>query len=246
MKFAKRSKGLDPTGFETLERMAEAKRFNRWMYETIRPFCKGHVLEVGSGIGNISKLFLEDGFRITTSDLRPEYLNLQRSRLGQYPNLASIVSINLIAPHFTQAYSALINQFETVVALNVVEHIEDDKAALQNCFQMLKPGGHVVILVPAFQGLYNEFDKELGHFRRYTKRSLGGLITRAGFDVIAQAYFNTTGILGWFVNGRLRKKKIIPSGQLQVFDKLMPLVKLADVVTFRSVGLSVITVGRKP
>lgn len=246
MSFKEHLEKSDPMGLDTLERMAEAKRFNQWMYDTIRPFCKGHVFEVGSGIGNISQLFLKDGLRLTASDLRPEYITYLKHRLVEQPNLADVVSVDLVIPDFTQRYPQLIGQFDTVVALNVVEHIENDQKALEHCFQMLKPGGQVVILVPAFQALYNEFDKELGHFRRYTKRSLSALEEKAGFTVTHRQYFNATGILGWFFNGTVRRKRLIPSGQLQVFDKLMPLVKLADTVTFRSVGLSVIAVGRKP
>lgn len=246
MNLAEHLQETDPTGLQTLERLAAATRFNRWMFETIRPYCKGHVFEVGSGIGNISRLFLEEGFQLTASDLRLEYIAYLKQQLGHHSNLKDVCSVDLVLPDFTQTYPQLIGQFDTVVALNVVEHIEDHQKALENCYQMLKPGGHAVILVPAFQALYNVFDEELGHFRRYTKKTLTAVEEKAGFKVIHKQYFNTTGMLGWFLNGRVRKKRLIPAGQLQAFDKLMPIVKLVDVVTFRIAGLSVIAVGRKP
>lgn len=236
----------DPTGLQTLERFAAATRFNRWLFDTIRPYCKGHVLEVGSGIGNISKLFLESNIQLTTSDLREAYCNYVLQQFGSNPHLAGVTSIDLAAPGFTQRYSHLLQQFDTVVALNVVEHIEDDIKAVQHCMELLKPGGHLVVLVPAFQVLYNSFDKELGHYKRYTGRSLRALEKKAGLEVIHQQYFNVAGIPGWFINGSVLRRHLIPRRQLMVFDKLIPILKLADSITFHSIGLSTIAVGRKP
>lgn len=236
----------DPSGYLTLERFAAATRFNRWMFETIRPYCKGHVLEVGSGIGNISRLFLEKGFSLTASDLRAEYCTFLKDQFGHHPSLQAVVSVDLAVPDFAIRYHHLLQQFDTVVALNVIEHIEDDRQAVTNCAQLLKPGGQLVVLVPAFQALYNKFDEELGHFRRYTKRSLHALLTVSGLPVIHQQYFNLVGMLGWAVDGGLLKKRLIPRRQLMIFDSLMPLIRLADTLTFRAVGLSTIGVGRKP
>jgi 2-polyprenyl-3-methyl-5-hydroxy-6-metoxy-1,4-benzoquinol methylase len=235
----------DPTGLQTLERFAAATHFNRWLFDTVRPYCKGHVLEVGSGIGNISKLFLEGDFRLTVSDLRPEYGNYLQEQLGHHPQLAGVAVLDLAAADFTQVYSHLLQQFDTVVALNVVEHIEDDKRAITNCIQLLKAGGQLVILVPAFQALYNLFDEELGHYRRYTARTLRQLQEGAGLTIIHQQYFNAAGIAGWVIDGGLLRKRLIPRKQLMVFDKLMPIIKFVDRISFHSIGLSTICVGRK-
>lgn len=236
----------DPTGFITLERFAAATRFNRWMFDTIRSHCKGHVLEVGSGIGNISKLFLEQGFSLTVSDLRQEYCDYLKRHLGQNQALKEVASFDLADPAFAQRYPQLLEKFDTVVALNVIEHIENDGLALVNCRQLLKPGGQLIMLVPAYQVLYNKFDEELGHFRRYTARSQNALLKYAGFEVIHQQYFNVVGILGWLLDGSLLKKRLIPRKQLMLFDKLMPVIRLADILSFRAFGLSTIAVGRKP
>jgi len=235
----------DPSGLETLARLAEAQRFNKWMFDTIVPHCKGHVLEVGSGIGNISKFFLEKNFRLTCSDLRDEYLEMLKGKFGHLPNLAGVRSIDLVEEGFEQKYADLLGQFDSIVALNVIEHIEDNKQAIANCKKMLKPGGHVVILVPAYQSLYNPFDKELGHFMRYTSRTLNQLLRSQDLEVFHTQYFNAVGTLGWFVNGSILRKKMIPGGQLQLFDKLMPVIKLVDTVTFHKLGLSVVSAARK-
>jgi 2-polyprenyl-3-methyl-5-hydroxy-6-metoxy-1,4-benzoquinol methylase len=236
----------DPSGLQTLERFANAPRFNRWMFNTIRRYCRGHVLEVGSGIGNLSKLYLEHNMPLTVSDLRTEYCTILQQKFGSNPLLRGIESVELALPDFNEKYSPLMGRFDTVVASNVVEHIADDRLAIQNCMDMLKPGGHVIILVPAYQALYNEFDTELGHFRRYTKRSLVSLLKEAGLQVMHQQYFNAVGMAGWVLNGNIRKKKLIPAAQLRFFDKMVPVVKLVDLLTFHQIGLSVIAVGRKP
>lgn len=236
----------DPTGFITLERFAAATRFNRWMFDTIRPYCKGHVLEVGSGIGNISRLFLEQGVPLTASDLRQEYCDYLKRNLGSSPSLQDVISVDLASPDLAGQYPQLQAKFDTVIALNVIEHIENDTLALANCRQLLKPGGHLVMLVPAFQALYNKFDEELGHFRRYTARSQRSLLGQARFEVIHQQYFNMVGILGWVLDGKLLKKRLIPRKQLMLFDKMMPVIRLADILSFRALGLSTITIGRKP
>lgn len=246
MTVADRFHESDPTGFITLERFAAATRFNRWMFDTIRPHCKGHVLEVGSGIGNLSKLFLEQGFSLTVSDLRHEYCDYLKRHLGQNPALKDVVSFDLADPDFSARYPQLTGRFDTVVALNVIEHIENDGLALANCRQLLRTGGHLVMLVPAYQVLYNKFDEELGHFRRYTARSQRSVLQQSGFEVIHQQYFNLVGILGWFLDGSLLKKRLIPRKQLMVFDKLMPVIRLADILSFRAFGLSTIAIGRKP
>src|SRR5688572_22869454 len=173
----------DPSGLLTLERFAHATRLNRWMFETIQPFCKGHVLEVGSGIGNLSQYFLEKNFRLTASDLRDEYINILHGKFGRHLNLAGIKSIDLAVENFDTRFSDLLQQFDTVVALNVIEHIQDDEMAISNCKKLLKPGGHLVILVPAFNVLYNLFDEELGHYVRYTSKTLNELLESQALEV---------------------------------------------------------------
>jgi SAM-dependent methyltransferase len=236
----------DPSGLQTLERFAAATRFNGWMFDTIRPYCKGHVLEVGSGIGNISRLFLGHHIPLTASDLRAEYCTILRRQFGNDPFLRGITSVDLAVPDFKEQYKSMLQQFDTVVSLNVIEHIEDDAQAIAHCTELLKPGGTLIILVPAFQVLFNLFDKELGHYKRYTSGSLGQLFERAGLEVMHRQYFNAVGMAGWVMNGSIFRKKLIPRKQLQLFDRLVPLIKMADAITFHTIGLSVIAVGRKP
>ena len=234
----------DPSGLQTLDRFAQATHFNQWLFETIFPFCTGHVLEAGSGIGNLSSFFLEKKILLTASDLRDEYCNILHSKFGRHPSLQGILSIDLAVHDFEHRYASLTGKFNTVVALNVIEHIQDDHLAIANCKKLLAPGGNLVILVPAYRTLYNSLDEELGHYVRYTRKTLKKLLASEKLSIIHSQYFNAAGIAGWFMNGLLFHKRIIPRKQLQLFDKLIPFMKLVDTITFYRIGLSVIAVGR--
>jgi len=232
----------DHSGLETLELFANAPHFNKWLFENISPYCQGNILEIGSGIGNISKLLLQQNLPVTLSDLRKDYCEQLRLLFGQNRNLQNILQIDLSLPDFENVYAKLLHQFDTVIALNVVEHIEDDKLVINNCRKLLKPNGRVIILVPAFMKLYNSFDKELGHFRRYNKKNLGRLIQTQQLKIVMMEYFNCAGILGWWFTGSVLKKKIIPGNQLAIYEKMVPLFRLIDKLLMKRIGLSVIVV----
>lgn len=236
----------DPSGFQTLEQFAEARKFNEWLFQTLVPYCKGRILEAGSGIGNISELLMQKKFHLTVTDLREEYCIHLRKRFGSNPFLDDVVQLDLSVVQFSTFHPELIGKFDTVITSNVIEHIEEDDLAVRNCTSMLASKGHLIVLVPAFQRLYNGFDKELGHYKRYNATSLRHLMVKEGLEVIHTQYFNATGLVGWFISGFLLKKKIIPNGQLKLFEQLVPLIKLIDKFTFNKVGLSVIAVARKP
>ncbi len=235
----------DPAGYSTLDTISSADQFNRWMYQTIAPFCNGQILEIGGGIGNISKQVLADGKTLTITELREEYCELLRKEVGSNQNLQNIVCLDIVDPQFDTKYAGMLGSFDTVFALNVIEHIENDTLAVANCKKLLKPGGQLVILVPAFQFLFNSFDCALGHFRRYTKKSLIGLFEESKLEVAHRQYFNFVGTLGWWVSGSLLRKRTVPEGQMKLYNFFVPLIKIIDYFTRRFAGLSVIVVGKK-
>jgi SAM-dependent methyltransferase len=196
----------DPAGLETLELFEQAPHFNQWLYNEIAPYCRGSILEIGSGIGNISRFFLQQKGQVTLSDLRIEYCNKLRVLFTGRPNLSAVVQLDLSLPDFEQAYPSLLQQFDTVVALNVIEHIENDGLAVSNCRKLLRKNGQLVVLVPAYAGLYNSLDKELGHFRRYSGKRLKNLVEAQGLSVVHTQYFNLAGVGGWWFSGSLLKK----------------------------------------
>ena len=236
--------GVDPDGERTLEVMSVAPDFNRWMFETIRPYCTGSVLEVGSGIGNISAFLLDAGYEACLTDLRPHYCEKLRRVFGQTPNCRGVAQLDLAHPEFDRAYHHLLGQFGTVFALNVVEHIADDRAAVANCRKLLRPDGRLIILVPAYPFLYNRLDRQLGHYRRYTRSTLTKVFRANDLDVVRSFHFNLAGVPGWFASGTILRNRVLPTSQVALYNRMVSLFRLADRLTLGWMGLSVVAVGQ--
>ncbi len=232
-------------GKNMLEVISKGGNFNRWMYETIRPLCRGEILEIGSGIGNVSAFFLEGGASVTLSDLEDEYFSFLTGRFSGYKNLKGIHQLDFADPCLEDHHPGLLNRYDTVFALNVLEHVPDHDMALLNCCKLLKPGGRAVILVPAFASLFNCFDVRLEHVRRYSINLLSGHFEKNGLRVVYKRYFNSPGILGWFFTGKILRRKNIPEGQMGIFDRLVPVWKIVDIPMSKIAGLSIIMVGEK-
>lgn len=228
-------KEIDHEGLITLNVIEKANKFNLWMYEVIKPHCKGRVLEIGCGIGNISEFFIKDKCDIVLSDLRDNYLEIVKSKFNK-----EIIKIDLVDYDFDEKYKNIIGTFDTVFALNVLEHIKDDIKAIENSKKLLKKNGHLIILVPAYQFLFNNFDIELEHYRRYTHKSLKNIIFNNQLKIVKTFSFNFIGIFGWFFSGSILRKKTIPEGQMGLFNKLVTFFKFLDFITFKKIGLSVI------
>lgn len=234
-------KEFDFEGEENLRAIAEADKFNEWMYQQVTPHCDGKILEIGSGIGNISYFFDRDGMDIDLSDIREQY----RSYLKKSFEKQAVLDIDIVAVSFEEIHGDKLGAYDAVFALNVVEHIKDDKLAIENMIKLLKPGGKIIILVPAYQWLYNGFDMALEHFKRYTKSRLLGIFPTAGAKLIRSWYFNFAGIFGWFLVGSMLKKKLIPESNMKLYNLLTPIFKIADKVVLNKMGLSVIAVYQK-
>ncbi|WP_372936409.1 class I SAM-dependent methyltransferase [Mariniphaga sediminis] len=235
----------DQTGLETLDNIAQANRFNRWMYETISRDMTGNILEIGSGIGNISAHFLENRYSISLSDMRQEYCDFLRQKFEEKSNLKGIYQIDIIDPDFDKKHGDLFETFDGVFALNIIEHVENDDLAVKNCLKLIKKDGMLVILVPAFMSLFNPFDEGLGHYRRYTRKNLEQQFRQNNIRVLKSRYFNFAGTLGWWFSGNILKKKSIPTGQIKIYNSLVWLFRIVDHFTNSFVGLSVIITGRK-
>jgi 2-polyprenyl-3-methyl-5-hydroxy-6-metoxy-1,4-benzoquinol methylase len=235
----------DREGHDTMNVIFNADKFNDWMYKSIKPFLKGDILEIGSGIGNITQFLTDDKIKVTASDIRDNYCSILQNRFDENPYLKEIINIDIIHPDFDNKYQGLFDKFDSIFALNIVEHVENDLLSIQNCRKLLRTRGNLIILVPAYPVLYNRFDKELGHYRRYTKSKLEKLLITTDFEILKTQYFNFIGIFGWWFSGSLLLKKTIPEGQMKIFNRLVPIFKLIDKIVMNKVGLSVITFGTK-
>lgn len=226
-------------GRKTLDLMAQAKNYNAWLFRQIQPYLGREVLEVGSGIGTFTPLLLLSGGTINASDIEPGYLKLLNDRFKNKRMRVSYADIE------SGEHELGKKRFDTIICLNVLEHIEDDQKALDNAYSLLKRGGKLLLLVPAYPALFGLLDENLEHKRRYSKGALLGKIKNAGFRIETTRRLNLLGAIGWFFNARIFPREIIPANQLAIFDKISrPFLSLESL--FRvPVGLSVFVVARR-
>jgi SAM-dependent methyltransferase len=226
-------------GEKTLRRISGLSRYNTWLWEQIARFTGQRVLEVGAGIGTMTRFFL-DRQLILATDVDPRYLERLPRTFANWPNV--IVRPLDLNERFSEQLAEY--RLDTALCLNVLEHIKDDGAVLDHFSQLLSPGGRVVVIVPALMRLYGEIDKAIGHYRRYEKGEIITKFGRAGLRVEETRFLNLLGLPGWYFNSCLLKRKIVPGLQARFNDFLVPLLRLEKYVTLPW-GMSLLAVGRK-
>jgi SAM-dependent methyltransferase len=226
------------TGSLTLEVLEGADKYNQWIFESISPYLNSTVLEIGSGIGNISS-FIKNKDSITLTDIEPVFLTLLKKKFNIKNYTVRYFDITK-DPNKTN-----INKYNTVFGINVLEHIEDDVAALTNLKKLINKSGNLVLLVPAKKKAYNKLDKNLGHFRRYEKNELILKLNKAGYTIIKIQYFNALGLLSWVVRNYISNQDTqLSKKQVALFDNIVPLLKIIEKYIRVPIGISLIVVAR--
>jgi len=229
------------SGPAMLEALTNAPKFNRWMADTVRPYFGQDVLEIGAGIGNLSRLLAPGRKSYAAGDIDAEHLVRIHSRLSHRPNLL-VVRCDLSKP---ADFRDLQGSVDSVVCLNVVEHIEDDMTALRNLRSPLRPGGRAIVLVPQDQRIFGTLDAALGHFRRYSQDELRGKMEQCGFRVERVLSFNRISRPGWYVTGQILKRRTLGSRQLCLFDRMVWLWRMIDAyLPWKSTSIIAIGVNR--
>jgi len=219
--------------FESLETLSQAGDYYKWLASRMRPFIRGKALEIGAGIGNFARWARESADEYHVSDIDQR---LAQKLTGEFDR---VLCWDIFTPFPDD------EQYDTVIILNVVEHLEDDEKALQCLHARIRPGGHLVLMVPAMRFLFGTMDESFGHFRRYTKGSISRLIKTAGFSMMKCEYVNVIGMFGWFLYGRILKRKNLPQQLCGRFNLVIPLLKLERPLAY-FMGLSVIAIAKKP
>src|SRR5579862_1002517 len=207
---------VDP-GAEILDAFSAAPHFNRWMADTIRPHVRDRVLEIGAGMGNLTRALARGKERYIASDIDQEHLSRLQFRLRHYLNVETR-RCDLSKP---SDFEPLADSVDTVICLNVLEHIEDDLGALRNIHSALAPGGRAIVLVPCGQEIYGQLDVILGHHRRYSETQLRQVLEQAGFQIERCLQFNRVSRPSWYITGKLAKRSRISRFQLKIFDRLV-------------------------
>lgn len=228
-------------GAETLRRMAKVDRYHQWLMERMAPHIGAKVLEVGCGTGNVTRELIEHAASVISIDLSPEYIDSIRQEFGGREGFEA-VACDICDP---AALELARHQPDTAVCLNVLEHIQDDRGALAAMHAILRPGGTLVLFVPALPALYGSLDRALDHHRRYRKRALSDMLREIGFETIEARYMNFPGLFGWYLNSRILRRQLLPEGQLALYNRLVPLFKMVDRLLGPPVGQSLFFVCRK-
>jgi len=232
-------RGGDDALHATLGRMAALDRYNAFLFEQIRPAIGQRVLEVGAGTGNLTQ-FLRDRDVVVATDVDPAYVELLRRRFEHSANV-DVALFDLASPVPPELTG---RRFDTIICLNVLEHVEDDRRAVERMRDLLQPGGRLLLLVPAHQALYGTIDEAIGHYRRYASEDLVRLLASCGLDVESDIHVNAASIPGWLLNGRVLKRRSVPGIQARLANRLVPLYKLERRLNL-PFGLSVIAVARR-
>jgi len=224
---------------ETLMRMQFMTNNNTWIYNKIRPYLGKNILEVGAGIGTISRFLLARDSKLTVSDIDKASLSILENRFKHNPRItivkADCRSIDEVLPQ---------RSFDAIVNLNVLEHIDDDRGALARLKKLLTDEGRLILLVPAHQALFSPLDRQIGHLRRYSKKDLRALIEGQGFVIEYLSFMDALGAIGWFVNFKVFRRKRMPLLTTRCFDAVIPFLAFLERYIPLPFGLSLLCIAK--
>jgi len=226
---------------DTLYRMRLMKNNNRCTFEEIKPHLGNNILEIGSAIGNISKFLAHLNKNLILTDINENYLEYLRHRFIGNPKVRIILH-DLLS---TDLSDILPSKIDTVVCINVLEHIKDEHKSLENIYKILYKNGRLILIVPALKILYGSLDEKINHFRRYGKDELVKKLEGKNFRIEKIYYYNFISTIGWFVNGRILRRKLISSTQVKILDRLIPFFAEIEKRVKIPFGLSLIAICKK-
>jgi 2-polyprenyl-3-methyl-5-hydroxy-6-metoxy-1,4-benzoquinol methylase len=225
---------------EELELFQHAKHWKQYFSRQILPRIKGSVLEVGAGIG-ATTLLLNNGTAEKWLLLEPDE-NMSRELKMKIDQSKFPQNCQVQTGYISQVKTS----FDTIIYIDVLEHIKDDRQEIENAAMLLNPGGHIIILGPAFQFLYNPFDKAIGHYRRYNKRMLQSIMP-ANFQLLSNRYYDSIGFFASLINKLFLRKKYPTQKQVLFWDNWMiPVSRVTDKLFFYSFGKSIIGIWKNP
>jgi SAM-dependent methyltransferase len=223
-----------------LHALAEARNYYRWVISRFAPFLGKRVIEIGAGIGTFSRSILT---HTTVSELvmvepGDNLVPLLQKRFAGEPR------VKIIHGYFQDLKPS--TSADSVVLVNVLEHVAEDRALLNDVHEALTPGGTLLLLVPALSLLYGTLDVAFGHYRRYNKPSLADKLQEAGFQVLFLSYFNLPGTLGWFLTGRVLRRRTLKPRHVRLYDRwVIPWLSRLEERWTPPLGQSLMAIARK-
>jgi SAM-dependent methyltransferase len=221
--------------------VAEATNYYDWIVDSFAGHVGRHCVEAGAGIGTVSELLL--------NRVSPRMLTLIEPAENNVPLLrrrfAGDPRVKIYHGYLEDLERSL--QADSIIAVNVLEHVEHDQLFLAAAYKALAPGGTLLLLVPAVPAIFGSLDRAFDHFRRYTKSRLRASLLAAGFDIETLKYLNMVGVAAWFVSGRVMHRTTLGRGQVRFYDRwIIPLVRRLESVVPVPIGQSVLAIARKP
>ena len=223
----------------SLEVLSQLYNYNHWLFNKVRPFVGDRVCEVGCGIGNITQFLLNHRQVVGVEPLAASFRQSVR-RFRDHLNTRFVNCFLEDCPSDAVAAGG----FDTVLCMNVLEHMDDDVGGLSLMRRLCVPRGRVVILVPAHMSIYGELDRSFGHRRRYNRRSLSAAFSQAGLEPTYSRYLNSIGFFGWLWEGRCLRRSQIRPQSARLFNRLVPFIDAVERLLPLPFGQSLLMVGR--
>jgi SAM-dependent methyltransferase len=224
-----------------LEDLTVARNYYKWIIGIFKPYLGNIIAEIGAGSGNFTSFLLEKEIKRIFA-FEPSY-NMYSLLSDKFKENNKVVTINSF---LKEKYKEFINSFDSVLYINVLEHIEEDKKELIYAYKTIKKNGYILIFVPALSCLYSEFDKKIGHFRRYSKKGLKNIVIDSGFSIEYIRYFDLAGIFSWYIVFVLLKKTTTNKANIFLYDKLVvPPMRFLETLIPPPSGKNLLLIGKK-
>jgi SAM-dependent methyltransferase len=224
----------------SLNLLKDTYNYNHWIYSLLRPYIGNVVAEIGSGQGNVTRFLLDCG-KVICVEPNPVYLEMLKELSEIHHNIEPVEGDDSVL----QLDQFKEKEIDTVVCINVLEHIEDDNKTLKRFYDSLVGHGKLLLYVPACQWAYGEMDKGLGHYRRYSKAELKHKVRNAGFEVEHCMWVNTPGVFGWWWAGKIKKEPFIDPKKARLVDRYVPFLLAFERLFPPLLGQSLLLVGEK-
>ncbi len=222
--------------------LADLPNYYGWIVEIFRPWVTGRTMEIGTGIGTISRQIFDHAEELILVEPSSHLTALIPDSITKDPKVS--IYNEMLETHLPQVADGYC---DTIIMVNVLEHIEDDGTALESLYRVLKPGGHLLLFVPALQILFSELDRHHGHFRRYHLSPLEFKLNTHGFKIRDKRYFDFAGVLPWWLINTLGKKTDFDPAMAAIYDKyIVPVTKVFEGWFRPPFGKNILIVAERP
>jgi SAM-dependent methyltransferase len=230
---------------QDLEALAEIPNYQRWILRHFRPHLAGRVLEVGAGIGTFSEQYVD---QVEQAVLLEPAQNLIGRLSERFSGMSKVRVVPRVLEEARGSGDGLEpKSFDAVVLINVLEHVDDDRAMLAQLFELLKPGGHLLVFVPALSWLFGSLDELVGHRRRYHRQSLSSVVEAAGFLKVDLRYFDVLGVVPWWLAGRVLRQREFNAAAARLYDTVaVPLGRAVEALHAPPIGKNLLCTAQRP